>query len=535
VFRCHFDDRDIPKREGFRWSLARKQWETSDYKTATRLIQYAGRDVQSDLARRGVEAQGQADASRAKTAEPILGLEFARKGEVLPYQWAGARYLMQHVRSFLADECGLGKSIQSLLAVEAQKALPCLIICPATLKPTWRNEILKWFPGRSVRIVKNGNDTIEMCDYLIINYDIVSKRLAYLSRFAWKAMIADESSALKEAKAQRSEAVKTIAERIPIRYLLSGTPLLNRPKEALSQLEILGQLPAIASSQWKYLTRFCGGEKVKIGWDKQLKKPKYAHNFNGATNTDELHNLLVENCMIRRLKSEVLTELPPLRYVPVTIPLSNAPAYLQAQKEAGNWLKQNPMAGKMNVLARITALRQVAAESKLKGVIQWITDFLESGSKLVVFAHHQQIQYGLLHAFPESARVIAEDSPEERTKNVERFQNDLACRVIICSLTAGGLGITLTAASHVALVELSWTPAALDQAAQRCHRIGQRDAVTCYYLLGEGTIDEEMLSLVESKRQTITSVVDGGETEAQASIVQALGAWLAKQDGELQL
>jgi len=166
-------------------------------------------------------------------------------------------------------------------------------------------------------------------------------------------------------------------------------------------------------------------------------------------------------------------------------------------------------ARRAEALVRIGTLRQLCARGKLAAVKEWVENFLASGDKLVLFAHHVDVQQALFDAFPNAARLFGEDDATTRQANIDRFQSDPDCRLIVCSLVAGGVGVTLTAASNVAFVELSWTPAAMEQAEDRVHRIGQHDAVTAWYFLAEETIDEWMYDLLESKRQVIDHVIDG--------------------------
>ena len=164
------------------------------------------------------------------------------------------------------------------------------------------------------------------------------------------------------------------------------------------------------------------------------------------------------------------------------------------------------VAAKAEQLVRIEACKQAAARGKLAASKEWIENFLDSDEKLVVFASHIDIQESLANTFDGAAHIFGSDDALTRQQNVDRFQTDPECRLIVCSLQAGGVGITLTAASNVAFLEQGWTPAAMDQAEDRLHRIGQKDSVNAWYLLDMNTIDGQIWNLIEEKRNVTEQV-----------------------------
>jgi len=177
-------------------------------------------------------------------------------------------------------------------------------------------------------------------------------------------------------------------------------------------------------------------------------------------------------------------------------------------------------------LVRLQTLKLCAAVGKLDAAKEWIENFIASGQKLVVFAHHHKIIDELIDAFPQA--VHTKGSAEARNNAVERFQNDPKVKLFIGSLKRDGVGLTLTAASATATLELGWNPAAHDQAEDRVHRIGQKDAVTAYYLLASGTVEERIASLIESKRKTVNAVADGDplHNAHHGNIIESLTASL---------
>jgi SWI/SNF-related matrix-associated actin-dependent regulator 1 of chromatin subfamily A len=238
-----------------------------------------------------------------------------------------------------------------------------------------------------------------------------------------------------------------------------------------------------------------------------------------------LHWHLRSRCFARRLKSDVLTQLPAKQRSIVPLELDNQAEYRLAERDLVAWLRSQPLdlreldakvasALRAERLVRLNALKLLAARGKLPGALTWIHDFLCSGERLVLFAHHREIHRAVLERFPEALHIIGQDSPRARDEALRAFQDpDGDHRLIVCSAAVASEGITLTRASNVAFLELDWTPAKHEQAEDRCHRIGQQDAVNAWYLLAADTVDETIATLLERKRAIIGAVVDGREQD----------------------
>jgi SWI/SNF-related matrix-associated actin-dependent regulator of chromatin subfamily A-like protein 1 len=330
--------------------------------------------------------------------------------------------------------------------------------------------------------------------------------------------VLDESHYCKNAAAKRTQAVARLAAVVPSDGLvlaLTGTPVMNRPPELISQLRILGRLADFGSGA------------------------QFGRRFRGADAHMRLHWHLRSRCFVRRLKADVLPQLPAKTRTVVPVELDNEPEYRLAERDVIAWLRSRPLdlreldskiaaALRAERLVRLNALKLLAARGKLHAALTWIHDFCSSGERLVVFATHREVQRAVCERFPTALHILGEDSHTARDASVHAFQAADASdnQLIVCSLAVAGQGLTLTRSSNVAFLELDWTPAKHDQGEDRLHRIGQQDAVNAWYLLAAGTIDETMSTLLERKRAIIGAVTDGRPEDDEA-VVDALARELA--------
>ncbi len=474
--------------------------------------------VLQEIREQHARAAGLVALSSATDAEldvPGLG------GELKPFQRAGVAYLLEQRRAFLADEQGLGKTIEALATLEADDAYPAIVVCPASLKLNWMREIERWLPGRSAQALAGmggNNSPIPAADITVVNYDILAARAQTLAATAPRALVLDESHYCKNAAAKRTQAVGRLASSVPSNGLvlaLTGTPVMNRPPELIAQLRILGRLADFGSGA------------------------QFGRRFKGVDAHVRLHWHLRSRCFVRRLKVDVLPQLPAKTRTVVPVELDNESEYRLAETDVIAWLRSRPLdlseldakvaaALRAERLVRLNALKMLAARGKLHAALAWIHDFCSSGERLVVFARHREIQRAVVERFPHALHILGEDTHAARDASLEAFQaaDSSENQLIVCSIEVAGQGLTLTQASNVAFLELDWTPAKHDQAEDRCHRIGQQDAVNAWYLLAAGTIDETMATLLERKRAIIGAVTDGRE-ENDEGIVDALARELA--------
>jgi len=436
--------------------------------------------------------------SRARGGEP-LATEARLGGELQPFQRGGVAYLLAARRAFLADEQGLGKTVQALAALEEDGAYPAVVVCPASLKLNWAREIEHWLPHRSAAVL-SGTARADVCaDIVVLNYEVVHGHRERLLLRRPRALVLDEAHYCKNPRAKRTQATRKLADGLPtdaLRLALSGTPVLNRPDELVAQLRIIGRLEDFGSGA------------------------RFSRRFRGIGAEERIHWHLRRSCFVRRLKAEVLPQLPAKRQAVVPVELDNEREYRLAERDVIAWLRGQPLdlseldakiaaALRAERLAQLNTLKRLAARGKLEPALAWIHTFLASGERLVVFAHHAEIQAALLERFPDAAHILGRDSVARREAAVQAFQAEDGPQLLVGSTQVASQGITLTRASNVAFLELEWTPAIHDQAEDRCHRIGQHDAVTAWYLLAAGTIDETMAELIARKRGVVGAVTDG--------------------------
>lgn len=442
------------------------------------------------------------------------------KGKLFPFQKKGVAFLeRKNGRALIADEMGLGKTVQALAWIQLHpEKRPVIIIMPASVKLNWAKEALLWMTKPKIEILQGKTPWKITGNVLLINYDVLNKDwVLALRKVNPQVLITDECHYYKNNKANRTKMVKLLAKNIPHVIALSGTPILSRPVEAYNAIKIID--PTLFPFYSQYAEDYCGREWTPYGF-----------NDSGCSNTEQLHNILKDTIMIRRLKADVLPDLPPkvLSFVPIQI--TNEDTYRGAEadfiafvrKTKGDEAARRALNAK--AFAEIEGLKQLSMQGKLKEVINWIKNFLEIGEeKLVVFAIHRFVIQALMEEFKDVAvKVDGSVSTINRQKAKELFQIDPKIRLFIGNIKAAGEGLTLTAASNATILELPWTPGALVQAEDRIHRITQTKSVTIHYLLASNTIEENIANLLDSKRKTLDAVLDGKETSEDSLLYELM-------------
>lgn len=495
-------------------------------------------------------------AADSRATDATVEVELASPYTLHPFQRAGVAYALKARRCILGPEMGLGKTPISQAAAEAADAFPVIVLCPAVMRLVWADEVKKFFPHRTTTVVMGTKAApIPAADYVIMGYDTLTTRLDDLLAVNAQALIVDESQYIKnkgagKAKVQRTEAALKLAKSIPARgmvLLLSGTPVTNRPLELVSQLEAIGRIDALGGS-WGFKKRYCGAFQKAI---RVRGATKLVWDFSGATNTAELHEKLRATCYYRVTKAEVLPELPAVQHSPkrlacdpkVMVEYEKAEANIcraMAEKAAriAEELGEDPdsaaVAARMKAkaaehLVQIGELWRLAVEAKFDAVTEWVDGFLaDTDEKIILFAQGRSVVDRLAKRY-NAPRIQGGQAETDRRAAAYKFQNDPTCRVIVCSIRAAGIGLTLTAATHVAFVEFDWTPAAIDQAIARAWgRMSDLHGCTAHYFLAdECAIESDTIDLLDAKRQVVAAVTDGREVGADDGILGEILARLA--------
>lgn len=426
-----------------------------------------------------------------------------------PFQCEGVREIYQfRGRCLLADEQGCGKTIQCLEWIRRlPKRRPVIIVCPASVKYVWQSEAALHFNMRTEVLEgrANGRKTLPG-DIVILNYDILPSWLKVLRRSKPQIVIFDEAHYCQSLTSKRTRAVHKLVKGVPSVIGTSGTPMTNRPIELWPVLKAIN--PTIFPSRPEFAWRYCKPRFTPWGW-----------RYDGAANTKELNGILVRRVMIRRLKKDVLKELPPLEQRVVPFRLKDYTEYNEAQKDFLSWLRKiSPSkavrAKKSAALTKVGYLIRLAARLKLEWTAQWIKDFLDAnpGQKLVGLTMHRFVIEYLRERF--RGRVLFIDGRvkgRKRHEVVRAFQSNRRCTLLLGNWRAAGVGITLTAASNVAALDLPWTPGDLMQGRDRIHRIGQKHQCTMWFLMALQTIEEKQVRLLRKKMKVIDAVLNGRE------------------------
>jgi SWI/SNF-related matrix-associated actin-dependent regulator 1 of chromatin subfamily A len=311
---------------------------------------------------------------------------------------------------------------------------------------------------------------------------------------------------VKDPKAQQAKFTRAIADGKEWVLALTGTPVINKPSDLASQLAIIGRIGEFGG-YWKFLQKY--GENPTV------------------LEMKELNYRLKSTCFYRRDKSEA-TDLPPKTRQVVMCDITTRNEYEEALRDLVAYLKQyrqatdDQVAKSMRgeVMVRIGILKNIAARGKLDACFEFVKDTLDNGEKLILFGHLREVLGKLKDKFPHVS-ITGEDSTIDRQKAIDQFQNNPGVNLIICSIAAAGVGITLTASSTVAFIEMGWHPAIMEQAEDRAHRIGQKDHVNCIYFIGKGTIDEWVYKLINDKR-SMSSTITGAKDDVEENILNEL-------------
>lgn len=415
--------------------------------------------------------------------------------------------------ALIADEQGLGKTVESLAYLQLHpEHRPVIIVVPSCVKLKWAKEAHDWLVRAKVQILSGETETKIYGEIVIINYDILQYWVESLRNLNAKVLICDEAHFLRNNLTKRTKSLNKIAKGIPHIIGLTGTPIENRPIEIWNIWHLID--PINCPNYFDFGIKFCDGKFKNNKW-----------NFSGSSNEKELHKLL-STIMIRRLKKDVLPELPDKIYSHEPIELSNLEEYNFAHEDFIRCITGQEKASIKKIYGKIENLKQLVVMGKLKQSFEWIDNFLETDEKLVIYAHHKFLVDELMKRYKNIARKIdGSVSAIKREEFAEEFYNDPKIKLFIIS-EAGGVGINLTIASHVAILELPWNKSILEQIIDRLHRFGQLKCVNIYYLLASGTIEEKIANVIDRKHRITSAIIDGKDVPSEDLLSELIKQYL---------
>jgi superfamily II DNA or RNA helicase len=458
--------------------------------------------------------------------------------ELMPHQMRFIESVRDGHRTFLlADEPGLGKTAQSLLAASVAGAFPLLAIVPNVVKMNWAREVERWIPGRSATVIHgDGQDVDAFADVFIVNYEVLDRHLSWLSQMGFKGMVVDEAHFIKNLSSQRSKHVLALADRItsrtpghnPLRIALTGTPLINDIEDFRAIWMFLGWIDS---------------DKPSPDLLSRLEK-------NGLTPADQgfytsARESVIGMGIVRRRKIDVAKDLPAKRVVDLPVELDDemGVSIRAAEAELAKRLldRYNRMAiggsfrGSTADLIRSVAVAELEesknqktgenvftmvrkiGQAKAGLASDYASQLARSVGKVVFFAKHIDVMDSAERAFAaqglKTVSIRGDQTTPARQNAIDAFNNDESVHIAVCSLTAAGVGLNLQASSNVVLAELSWTSAEQTQAIDRVHRIGQEMPVTAWRIIAAQTIDAKIAELIDSKQGLAARSLDGSEAD----------------------
>ena len=509
VWKGAFEERGIPETHGFTWEEP-GQWQTQRHGIAAKLKEHFDAAA-SSLAARAAESAS-LDSDFKVPSNP--GCEF------LPYQRAGVKAIRDRFldgkQVLLGDEMRLGKSVQTVGLINVMHDIwRVLVVCPATIKLDWAAKIKTWSTiPFSVGVIWPSTIELPKANILIVNYDL-------LHRWVWPQvdlLVVDEAHLVKTPTTRRAK--KTFAIRATHKLFLTGTPVLSRP------IELYPLLKALAPKDWPSMgafgVRYCGGFVDERGWD-----------FTGASNSEELCDRLKSTVMVRRLRSEVWKDLPPVRREVIELPIDGGPARKCLEREEK--LKHDftyeaqvngLAAGRRRAFEQCSVVRHESALAKAPQVVEFIKDAMEGNEeKVVIFAWHKDVIDALMRGLsPFCPLCVTGDTPvPERQQNNVLFLTEKTHRLFVGNIVAAGLGLDLSVASRVIFAELDWTPGNMRQCEDRCQNVAKRDTVLVQHLVLEGSIDANMARALVRKQDILDRTLDGKEDDSPLDIAGVFG------------
>ncbi|XP_026563815.1 SWI/SNF-related matrix-associated actin-dependent regulator of chromatin subfamily A-like protein 1 [Pseudonaja textilis] len=474
----------------------------------------------------------QFEKSLSKAADPpeadLVEVDPKLVTSLLPFQRKGVDFaISREGRLLLADDMGLGKTIQAIcIAAYYQKEWPLLVVAPSSVRYTWAEAFHRWLPSLSpdtIRVIATGKDQVSAKPINIVSFDLLSKVEKQL-KTTFQVVIVDESHFLKNSKTARCRTAMPLLKAAKRVILLSGTPAMSRPAELYTQIAMVR--PTFFPQFHDFGVRYCDAKQGPWGWD-----------YSGSSNLGELKLLLEETVMIRRLKSDVLSQLPAKQRKMVVVTPEGINSRTKAELAAAAKEMAKGFKSKQEQKEALIVFYNKTSEAKIHCILEYILDLLESGrQKFLVFAHHKLILDAICEELEKKnigfIRIDGSTPSAERQSLSQEFQFSDKLSVAILSLTAANMGLTLSSADLVVFTELFWNPGVLMQAEDRAHRIGQTSSVDIHYLVAKGTADDYLWPLIEKK---IRVLGEAGLSEVKFSeTAETTNYYTCKEDTKQQ-
>ena len=448
-----------------------------------------------------------------------------------------------HRTFLLADEPGLGKTAQALLAAQAANAYPLLAVVPNVVKTNWAREAALWTPNRSATVVHGDGETIDgFADIVVVNYELLDRHIGWMGNLGFRGMVVDEAHFIKNKSSQRSQHVLEISRRVrtwtarPLLMALTGTPLINDIEDFLAIWEFLG---------WIDETRPIGDLMASLA---DIGLVPGERGFYAAARSS-----VIDMGIVRRRKVDVAADIPARRVadLPVELDDEDGRSIRRAERDLARRLvaryraalerrsgtalvdgidhelvrqvatRERQNADKAESGENVFAMMRRIGQAKSGLAADYTAQLARSVGKVVFFAKHIDVMDSAERLFAqrgiEYCSIRGDQTPRTRQKNIDAFVNDPDVAVAVCSLTAAGVGLNLQVASDLVLAELSWTDAEQTQAIDRIHRIGQEQPVTAWRIIAAQTIDAKIAELIDSKAGLAARALDGSDEEVPAA------------------
>ena len=449
-----------------------------------------------------------------------------------PHQVEGVAFLLGRRRAILADDMGLGKTRQSVIAMTvAEPVGPYLVVCPASVKHNWAREIRLALGEADIRVVGPAPlPAVGFDGWTIINYDLLKRHVDELLTHPFKGLVFDEGHYIKNHRSQRSlfsrrlvtEGAAHEGPGAPAVHVLTGTPLTNRPRDLFVLLQLVGH--SLGQSFLAFAKRYCDGHK-----------DDYGHWLTGGISNAAELSVQLQGIMLRRTKDNTL-DLPPKQRSwidvdvddDVRVGLNEAVAHFVGEERSDR-------GGRLGI-GMLSGARRRLAVAKVPVTLEYVRGALEQGEKVILYSCFTHATRRFTRALGDLAVTVTGEVPTpKRQALVDRFQNDDTVRVFIGQIHAAGVGINLTAGRLVVFNDLDWVPANHWQAEDRAHRIGQAGSVNVTYMVAQGTLEEFVRTVLETKSRLIDDVVEGKALGdgMQADVLAELRRLLAHLDGTL--